>query len=144
SASSAARGGRRRRRRRYPLGPSVHPLPRLAQHLPENADDLVELLLAGDERWRDLHHRVAAVVGAADQAALEEPGGEGAAEQRLRLVVAEGLARLLVLHELERVQVPGTANVPDDRQVEQLLERGAQHRLVLANVLDDPVALHDL
>ena len=30
------------------------------------------LLRAGDQRWRDLHDRIAAVVGAADQTALEQ------------------------------------------------------------------------
>ena len=53
---------------------SLTRLPRLGEHVPEDAGDLVELRLAGDQRRRDLDHRVAAVVGAADQALLEERG----------------------------------------------------------------------
>ena len=50
-------------------------------------------------------------------------GDEEAAQERLALLVGERLARLLVLHELERVEEAGPAHVADDRQVEQLLER---------------------
>ncbi len=49
--------------------------------------DLVELLLRRDQRRRDLDHRVAAVVGPADEAALEERGREEAAQERLALLV---------------------------------------------------------
>ena len=45
----------------------------LGEHVAEDPHDLVELLRAGHERRRDLHDRVASVVGAADQATLEEP-----------------------------------------------------------------------
>src|SRR6187551_3935009 len=48
------------------------PAPCLLEHLAENAGQLVELGLARDERRRDLDNRVAAVVGAADEAPLEE------------------------------------------------------------------------
>ena len=44
--------------------------------------DLVELRLARDERRRDLDHRVAAVVGAADQPRVEEARREVAAQER--------------------------------------------------------------
>ena len=101
-------------------------LPCLGQHLAERAGDLVELLLGRDQRRRDLDDRIAAVVGPADQAFLEERRREEAAQQRLALLVVERLARLLVLHELERVEEARAADVADDRQVEQLLERRAE------------------
>ncbi len=53
--------------------------------------DLFELLGVGDQRRRQLDDRVAAVVGAADQAALVELAGEEAAQQVLRLIVVEAL-----------------------------------------------------
>ena len=43
-------------------------LPRLGQHRAQDGLDLLELLGVGDQRRRELDHRVAAVVGAADQA----------------------------------------------------------------------------
>ena len=95
----------------------MHPLPGLGEDVAEDARDLVELGLLGDERRRDLDDRVAPVVGAADEAPLEEPGREEAAEQRLALLVREGLARLLVLHELEGVEEARVAQVAGDRQV---------------------------
>src|ERR671935_157750 len=54
----------------------AHPLRRLAEHVAEDGDDLVELLLLCDERRRDLDDGVAAVVRPADEPALEEPWGE--------------------------------------------------------------------
>ena len=63
--------------------------PGLGENVAENRDDLVELLLSGDERRRDLDDRVAAVVGTADQPALEELRREEAAQQRLALLVVE-------------------------------------------------------
>ena len=51
-------------------GRSLELLRGFLEHLAEDARDLVELRLAGDQRRRELDHRVAAVVGAADQALL--------------------------------------------------------------------------
>ena len=91
------RGPRRRRRapprargrhRRDP-GPrralARHPAAGLLEHLAEDPRHLVELLLARDERRGDLDHRVAAVVGAADQPALEQgrPRGSRAGGSRI-------------------------------------------------------------
>src|SRR3954452_3215383 len=90
---------------------SVHAVPGLAQHVAEDPDELVELRLLRDERRRDLDDGVAAIVGAADQAALEEPPGQEAAQERLRLLRRERLTRLLVAHELERVEVARPAHV---------------------------------
>src|SRR6266511_1119713 len=122
-------------------GPS---LGRLGEDVAENGDDLVELRLLRDERRRDLHHRVAAVVRAADEAPLEEPRGEEVPQERLALLVRERLARLLVLDELERVEEAGPAEIADDRQLEQLCERLPEGLLGVAHVLDDPLPLHDL
>ena len=44
----------------------------LRENVAENPYELVDLPLAGDERRRDLDDRVAAVVGPADQARVEE------------------------------------------------------------------------
>ena len=77
--------------RQHPL-PDVHPARRLFEDGAQHALDLLELLGPRDERRGELDDRVAAVVGAADQAALEQLGREEAAQQRLGLLVVEGLA----------------------------------------------------
>src|SRR5919106_5234419 len=141
------RGGRcLRGRRGLGAGPraGADPLPRLGEDVAENGDDLVELLLLGHERRRDLDDGVAAIVGAADEPALEEAGREEAAQQALALLVVERLARLLVLDELERVEEAGPAQVARDREIEELRERAAKRLLLLGHVLDDPLPLHDL
>ena len=73
------------------LAGSAQPPLRLGEHVAEDADDLVHLGLGRDERRRDLHDGVAAVVGAADQPGLEECRREVAAQQRLALGVVERL-----------------------------------------------------
>src|SRR4029453_14703441 len=86
----------------YPLSglgsdASAHERRRLGEHLAEDADHLVELLLPGDE-WRgDLQDGVAAVVRAADEPGVEERVREEPAQQALALLIREGLARVLVL-----------------------------------------------
>jgi hypothetical protein len=65
----------------------VHAHGRLGEHRTQHSLDLLELLGAGDQRRRELDHRVATVVGAADQAAPEQLAGEEAAQQRLGLGV---------------------------------------------------------
>ena len=69
--------------------------------------------------------------------ALEERGREEAAQQRLALGVVERLLRLLVLHELERVEEAGAAHVADDRRGRGASRARAEDALVLAHVLDD-------
>src|SRR6266550_4908059 len=96
--------------------------PSLGENVAENRDDLVELMLAGDEWRRDLDDGIAAVVGTADEPPLEQPRREEAAQERLAFLVAKRLARLLVLHELHRIEEARPTHVPDDRQVEELLE----------------------
>src|SRR2546425_4075854 len=110
--------------------------PGLGEDVAEDRDDLVELLLSCDERRRDLDDRIAPVVRAADETALEERRREEAAEQRLALVVVEGLPRLFVFHELDRVEEARSANVADDREVQQLFERRAKHGLGVGDMLD--------
>src|SRR3954453_6397935 len=96
--------------------------PCVGEHFAENSHHLGELLRACDERRRDLDDGIAAVVGAADQPPLEQLRRQEAAQRGLGLLVRERLARLLVLPELERPQVAGTAQVADDVEVEQRRE----------------------
>src|SRR5438445_1271889 len=113
------------------------------ENVAEDRDDLIELLLSGDQRRRDLNDRIAPVVGAADQPPFEQGRREKAAKQGLALLVVEGLACLLVFHELDGVEEACSTNVADDREVEKLLERLAERVLRLCNVLDDAVTPHD-
>src|SRR4051794_6352039 len=78
----------------------VHLVPGLGEDAVEDVVDLFELLGVGDQRRRQLHHRVAAIVGAADQTALVELAGEEAAQQPLGLLVVEALFRFLVFDQL--------------------------------------------
>ena len=84
--------------RRAPAGGgrlvAPHPARGLLEHRPQDRLDLLELLGVGDQRRRELDDRVAAVVGAADQAAAVELAGEEAAQQRLGLLVVEALLRV--------------------------------------------------
>src|SRR3954447_19953424 len=109
----------------------------LLEHRPQDGVDLLELLGAGDQRRRELHHRVAAVVGAADQPAAEHLRGEEAAQQPLLLVACERLLGLLVAHELDRAEVARPAHVADDREVAEALEHRLELGLVGLDVLDD-------
>src|SRR6478672_1797279 len=125
----------------YGLGDA---LPGLGEDFTENSHDFCEFLRTRNEGRGDLDDRVAAIVCTADEAVLEERRREEPAQERLRLLVAEGLARLLVLDELERPEVAGTAQVADDVEVEKRRELGAERLLLLGDVLDDALALHDL
>ena len=116
----------------------------LGEHAAQDLLDLVELGLADDQRRRELDHRVAAVVGPAVQAGVEQRLGEEAAQQPLGLVVVEGLLGGLVLDELDPVEVAVAAHVADDRQVEQLLQRRAEGALVAPHVRVEALALEDV
>src|SRR5215207_9224846 len=98
---------------------------RLLEQRPQDGLDLLELLRPGDERRRELDHRIAAVVGPADQAAAEQLLGEVSADEALALLAAELLLRVDVLDELEGLEVAGPSHVPDDLDVAQRLEHGA-------------------
>src|SRR5205807_5185797 len=100
----------------------LQPLRRLGQGAAQDLLDLGELLAPCDQRRRELDHRVAAVVGAADQPAAVELPGQEAAQQPLRLVGCEPLLGALVLYELDRLEVARAADVADDRDVAKALE----------------------
>src|SRR4051795_12360732 len=106
--------------------------------------DLRELLAAGDQRRCQLHYRVTAVVGAADQPALVELAGEEAAQQPLGLLVVEALLGLLVFDQLDRVEVAGPAHVADDRQLAQGLEHLAELALLAQYVAAEVLLLEDV
>src|SRR6185437_14967704 len=63
--------------------------PGLAKHSAQDLLDLVEVLLAAYERRGQLDHRVAAVVGPADQPGIEQRLGQEPAQQPLGLLVGE-------------------------------------------------------
>jgi hypothetical protein len=82
--------------------------------------------------------------GAAVQAGVEQGGGQESAQQPLGLVVVERLLRRLVLDQLDAEEVTVAADVSDDQQIEELLQRGAEERGVLADVLQEPLLLEDV
>src|SRR5437764_562283 len=124
--------------------PLIQPIQGPKARVAQDSRHLVELSLRRDERRRDLDHGVAAIVGSADEAFLEQSVREETSKQLLALLVGERLARLLVLHELDRVEEPSPPQVADDREVDELRERRAEGVLVRENVLVDPLPLHDL
>src|SRR3954447_21848777 len=122
----------------------VEAVARLLEYRPQHGVDLLELLWPRDQRGRELHHRVAAVVGAADQPAAEHLRGEEAAQQPLLLVARERLLGLLVAHELDRAEVARPAHVADDREVAEALEHRLELGLVGLDVLDDALVGEDV
>src|ERR1035438_7926781 len=92
---------------------------RLGQHGAQSLLDVVELGLADDQRRCKLDHRVAAVVGPAVQAGLEQRLGQEPAQQTLALIVVERLPGHLVLDQLDPVEVALAAHIADQWQVEQ-------------------------
>ena len=96
------------------------------------------------QRWGQLHHRVAPVVGAADQPGFVEGAGQEAPQQSLGLVVVEGLPGVLVLHHLDAVEVAGPTDVPHDGKVGEGVERGLELGLVLPHVLQEALLLEDV
>src|SRR5215470_5165844 len=127
-----------------PKPPRSKTRPSLRQHAPQDLLHLVEMLLAAGQRRGELDDRVAAVVGAADQSGVEQGRGEEAAQQPLGLVVAERLTGCLVLDQLNPVEVPVAADVAYDRQVAELLERGAEPRLMRPDVAEQVLLLEDV
>jgi hypothetical protein len=97
--------------------------------VPQDLLHLVELRLAADERRSDLDDHVAAVVGAAVQAVVEQRAGQEATDEPFPLRGVERLPGGLVLDQLDGPEVAVAADVADDRQVEQLAQRRAQRRL---------------
>ena len=58
--------------------------------------------------------------------------------------MVEGLSRVLVLDELDRIEEARPPDVAHDRQVEQLRQRLPERVLRFGDVLHDAIALHDL
>src|SRR3569833_415484 len=119
-------------------------VPGLGQHAAEDLLHLVELGLADDQRRGELDDRVAAVVGAAVEARLEQRRRQEAAQQPLGLLGVEGLLGRLVLDQLDPVEEPVAADVADDRQVQQLLQRRPERALRLAHVAAQVLGLHQV
>src|SRR4051794_15321817 len=119
-------------------------LPGLGEHRAEHVLDLLELLRVADEGGRELDHRVAAIVRPADQAPPEELPGEIAPEEPFRLLVGEALLGLLVLDQLDGVEEPGAAHVPDDGDVAKPVEHGPELALLAQHVAADVLALEDV
>src|SRR4051794_7400855 len=74
--------------------------PGLGEDRAQDLLDLVEVLLAADQRGRHLDHGVSPVVGPAVQTGLEQRLGQESAQQSLGLFVVEGLLGRLVLDHL--------------------------------------------
>src|ERR1700712_5063806 len=106
----AARGGAQH-------GALLRPLPRLGQAGPQRRLDDVELLRPRDQRRRELHDRVATIVGATDQSRLVQAWREEAAQQVLGLLLREPRVRVGIRDELEREEVARAAHVTDERDV---------------------------
>src|ERR1700678_702247 len=120
---------------------NLKPRPGLGEDRAEDLLDLVEVLLGADQRRGELDHRVAAVVGPADQPRVEQRVRQVPAQQPLGLVFVEGLLGRLVLDQLDPVEVAGPADVADDGQVGQLVQGGPEPVLVLPYVAEEVVPL---
>src|SRR3954447_4006324 len=116
----------------------------LGEHLAEDLLHLVEVLLGADQRGSELDDGVAPVVGAAVETGVVEGPGQEPTEQLLGLLVVEGLLGGLVLDQLDAEEVAVAAYVADDRQILEPLQRLAEPRLVLADVLVDLLLLEDV
>src|SRR5918992_571283 len=122
----------------------IDPVPRLVEHLAQDAHHLLELRRARHERRRELRARLTAVVEAHVHPELARPREEEAPDQVLPLGRRERLLRLFVLDELERVEVPVAAHVAHHRVLaEELLAARAQVVHVPLDVADEVLALED-
>src|SRR3954451_18179515 len=122
----------------------LKPATRLAQYAVQDVVDGVELLLTADQRRRQLHDWVAAVVGATVQAGLEDRGRQETAQQPLGFFVVERLLGGLVLDEFDAVEETLAADVADNRQVVQLLKGGTERGRRLLDMVVDALALEDV
>src|SRR3954451_3492791 len=122
----------------------IDTVPRLVEHLAQDSDHLVELLRPGDEGRGELRARLAAVVEAHVDPELPRPRKEEPLDQLVPLGRGEGLLRLLVLDELERVEVAVAAHVADHRVLlEQDLAALPEAAHVLLHASDEVFSLED-
>src|SRR6185295_6780953 len=122
----------------------LDPFRGLRQDRPQHALDLLELLGVTDQRRRQLNHRIAAIVGPADQAAAEELAGDEAAQQPLRLLVGEPLLGLLILDQLDRLEVAVAADIADDWDVAQRVEHRPKLALLATHVTAEVLTLEEV
>ena len=118
--------------------------PRVGQHRPQDLLHLVELRLADDQWRRELDDGVATVVRAAVEPGLVQRLGEKAAQEALGLIRVERLAGGFVLDEFDPVELAGPADVADDREVQQLLQRRAERSGVGLHMIVESLALEDV
>src|SRR5690348_14755762 len=118
--------------------------PGFGKHAAEDLLDLGELLRAADQRRRQLDHRVTAVVSAADETGLIQSRRHEAAQQPLALLVCERLPGRLVAHELDAEEVAIAADLTDDRQLAQPLERRPERWFVATHVSEQVFALEEV
>src|SRR5689334_2613241 len=88
-----------------PVPTALDMRPCLRENCPQDLLDLIEMLLRAGQRRRELDHRIAAIVGAADQPGVEQGVRQEAAEEPFGLVVVECLAGGLVLDHLDAVEI---------------------------------------
>src|SRR6476646_9912123 len=101
-------------------------VPRVDEHGAERALDEVELFRPRDQRRRELHDRIAAIVGAADEAGFVETRRHETAEEPIAVLLRKGLLRGLIAHELDRPEETSAAHVADDRYVAQAEESSTE------------------
>src|SRR5271168_1591456 len=94
-----------------PADRRLQPLPGLSQHVAQLLLDLIEYRLVADQRRRELDHRVAAIVGAAVDARLEQRSGQEAPQQPFALAVVERLLGGLVPDQLDAVEEAFAADI---------------------------------
>ena len=110
------------------VAPGLQVIPGLGEHPAQDRLDLVEYRLIAEQRRGPLDHRVAAVVGAAVQTGLEQFYRQEAAQQPLADLVVEDRLGGLVLDQFDAVEESLTADVADDRQIEQPFQGGPERR----------------
>jgi hypothetical protein len=89
----------------------------LAEHVSKDPDNHVEVLLLANERGGQLDDGLAAVIGAAHEAGVEQRRREEPSQEPFAFLAVEGLTRRFVLHELDPVKVASAPDLADDGQV---------------------------
>lgn len=99
------------------------------------------MLLAAHERRGKLDGRVAPVVGAADQARLEQGRCQEAVQEVLGFLSAEGLARSLVLYQFDGIKISVPSEVAHYRDVQQRSQGSPESGFMGPDVAQDPLLL---